>query len=232
MGKRTLAQRRGRGTVIFQNKSGRKKVKYPPLNVGEKGVVVDLLHDPGHTAPVAVISVNNQKFHVLAAESIGIGDEVSFSSSTQIGSIVAIENVPEGIPIFNLELSSGDGGKIVRSAGTSATVISHDEHGVTVLLPSGKMKSIEPKCRVTIGVSAGGGRKEQPFATAGKHYYAVKSKGKIYPKVSGVAMNPVDHPHGGGSHPFEGGPTSVGRNTPPGAKIGKIRPKRTGKEKR
>ena len=85
------------------------------------------------------------------------------------------------------------------------------------------------KCRATIGVLAGHGRGEMPLRTAGAAHYKAKARGKLYPHVSGVAMNPVDHPHGGGNHQAVHGPNSVARGTSPGAKVGNIAPSRTGR---
>ncbi|MEC7065348.1 MAG: 50S ribosomal protein L2, partial [Candidatus Thermoplasmatota archaeon] len=96
-------------------------------------------------------------------------------------------------------------------------------------MPSGATKEISANCRATIGVLAGHGRDEMPMRTAGAAYYKAKARGKLYPHVSGVAMNPVDHPHGGGNHQAVHGPNSVARGTPPGAKVGLIAPRRTGR---
>ena len=96
-------------------------------------------------------------------------------------------------------------------------------------LPSGVSKDMTGNCRATIGVLAGHGRGEMPLRTAGAAHYKAKARGKLYPHVSGVAMNPVDHPHGGGNHQAVHGPSSVARGTPPGAKVGNIAPSRTGR---
>ena len=89
-----------------------------------------------------------------------------------------------------------------------------------------------PDCRATIGVIAGSGRKEKPFLKAGTRHYAMKAKNKLYPQVSGTSMNSVDHPFGGSSSATKGRPTQSSRNAPPGRKVGKIAPKRTGRKKR
>jgi large subunit ribosomal protein L2 len=103
------------------------------------------------------------------------------------------------------------------------------EDKVKVTLKSGKIKKIDEKCLATIGIPAGGGRKEKPWVKAGKRWYAMKSRGKLFPRTKGVAMNPVDHPFGGKTKP--GTPKSVSRNAPPGAKVGAIAPRRMGKRK-
>ena len=96
-------------------------------------------------------------------------------------------------------------------------------------MPSGSVKELPSSCRATIGVLAGHGRDEMPLRTAGAAHYKAKARGKLFPHVSGVAMNPVDHPHGGGNHQAVHGPNSVARSTPPGAKVGLIAPRRTGR---
>jgi large subunit ribosomal protein L2 len=100
-----------------------------------------------------------------------------------------------------------------------------------VELPSGELKAFNPQCRATIGVVAGGGRKEKPFLKAGNRHYAAKAKGKKSMGVRGVAMNAVDHPHGGGNRQHPGRPTTVSRHAPPGRKVGSIAAKRTGKRR-
>ena len=120
---------------------------------------------------------------------------------------------------------------MVRSAGTYAVVVSHGKY-TTVQLPSGTMRAFPPRCRATIGVVAGMGRKDKPFAKAGKKYHAMKAKAKIWPYTSGVAMNPVDHPHGGGSHQHVGRPSTVSKHAWPGAKVGRLSSRKGGKKKK
>ncbi len=103
---------------------------------------------------------------------------------------------------------------------------------VSLLMPSGAFRSFDPLCRASIGIVAGGGAKEKPFATAGRKFHAWRSKSKAYFKVKGIAMNPVDHPHGGGGHPHVGKPSTVSRNAPPGRKVGRLSPQKKKKEKR
>ena len=95
-------------------------------------------------------------------------------------------------------------------------------------MPSGELKYLNPNCRASIGVVAGGGRKDKPFLKAGKKWHAYKAKGKKFMTVRGVAMNAVDHPHGGGNRQHPGRPTTVSRHAPAGRKVGSIAAKRTG----
>ena len=229
MGKIIRAQRIGKGYKRKVPSHRYKKVKYPQID-DEMGKVIDIAHDPGHTAPLALVKFNNRKTWVLAQEGMYIGQKVNISKKAgiELGNILTIENIPEGLPVYNIEARPGDGGKFVRAAGNSAMVVSHGDK-TTIQLPSGRFKSFDNKCRATIGVIAGSGRKDKPYAKAGKKSKAKKARGRQYPMVSGVAMNPVDHPHGGGGNQHVGKPMTVSKHSHPGRKVGHIAARRTGK---
>ncbi|BAW30956.1 MAG TPA: 50S ribosomal protein L2 [Methanothermobacter sp.] len=236
MGKRLRSQRLGRGTPTYRSASHRfkAKIRYKPQNENLKGKVVDIIHDPGRTAPIAKIEYENgDEDFILAPESIRVGEEIYNGTPAPIkpGNILPLKEIPEGTPIYNIENQPGDGGKLVRSSGTYASLITHDIDKVVIELPSGELKALDPKCKATIGVVAGGGRREKPFLKAGKHYHALKAKGKKSVVVRGVAMNAVDHPHGGGNRQHPGRPTTVSKHAPPGRKVGSIAAKRTGKRR-
>ena len=233
MGKRTRSQRKGsspRYRVASHRFPGSNSMPRAKDVVGE---VTELIHSPVHTAPLARVKLpDGQTNLVVATEGISIGSSVAIGDNVALrpGNITSISNIPEGTAINNLELRPGDGGKIARTAGNSATIEAHLDGGkVRVRLPSGVSKDMAGTCRATIGVLAGHGRGEMPLRTAGAAHYQAKARGKSYPHVSGVAMNPVDHPHGGGNHQAVHGPNSVARGTPPGAKVGNIAPSRTGR---
>ena len=233
MGKRTRSQRKGsspRYRVASHRFPGKNSMPRAKDVVGE---VTELVHSPVHTAPLARVKLpDGQTNLVVATEGIAIGSNVAIGDNVALrpANITKISNIPEGTAINNLELRPGDGGKIARTAGNSAVVEAHLDNGrVRVRLPSGVSKDMASTCRATIGVLAGHGRSEMPLRTAGAAYYKAKARGKLYPHVSGVAMNPVDHPHGGGNHQAVHGPNSVARGTPPGAKVGHIAPSRTGR---
>ncbi|UCH71542.1 MAG: 50S ribosomal protein L2, partial [Thermoplasmatales archaeon] len=144
--------------------------------------------------------------------------------------VLHIGIIAEGIPIYNIELSRGVGGKLARSAGNNATVISHDSKKTVIQLPSGQFKALDSLCRASVGITAGSGRKDKPFLKAGKKHHAYRARGKLYPVVRGVAMCAVSHPHGGGGHQHVGKPSTVKRNASPGRKVGSIAAKRTGRK--
>lgn len=231
MGKRLITQRRGRGGSQYRSPSHRHvdDVRLPAFNEGE-GVITDLIHAPGRTSPLAEVRFDGKKDYLLAAEGIKVGQTITVGPG-QIapGNIMQLSAIPEGTPIHNIESLPGDGGKYAKTAGTSASVVSRGEK-VVVLMPSGAMKEFNPSCRAVVGIVAGGGRDDKPFAKSGKKYHTLRSRSKAYFKVSGVAMNPVDHPHGGGSHKHVGKPSTVGRNVPPGRKVGRLSPKKKSKK--
>ncbi|MEM1767969.1 MAG: 50S ribosomal protein L2, partial [Desulfurococcaceae archaeon] len=117
----------------------------------------------------------------------------------------------------------------VRASGTYAVILSKSGGKTQIQLPSGKIIEVSSEARAMIGVIAGGGRPEKPLLKAGFSYHKWRVKARKYPRVRGLAMNPVSHPHGGGRH--VGRPTTVARNTPPGRKVGHISARRTGRRK-
>ena len=169
----------------------------------------------------------------MAVEGMGIGETIEYGENVSLkpGNSTYLKNIPEGTPICNIENQPGDGGKFARASGTFAILVAHEEDRVLVQMPSGKLKWLNPKCKATIGVVAGGGRTDKPFVKAGKKYYKMKSKAAKWPRVRGVAMNAVDHPFGGGKHQHVGRPKTVSRNAPPGRKVGSIAARRTGVRK-
>ncbi|MCK5548392.1 MAG: 50S ribosomal protein L2 [Thermoplasmata archaeon] len=231
MGKRLITQRRGRGGSHYRSPSHRHigSVSLPKLE--GVGTVMDIINSPGHTSPVAVVEFGKEKVLMLASEGLRIGQKVSVGMRVvETGSVLEIGQIPEGVSIFNIEIQPGDGGRLVRTAGTYASVVSKGEKTV-VKLPSGQFKELNPRCRATVGIVAGGGHREKPFAKAGKKYHAYKSRSKAHLRVRGVAMNPVDHPHGGGSHKHVGRPSTVSRDAPPGRKVGRLSPQRKKRRK-
>ncbi len=231
MPKRLKQQRRGKGSSVYRAPSHRflGKVKYT-ITGKVVGEVIDIVHDPARDAPVAVVKFGNKKELLLAPSGLKTGDRIEYDGDVKLGNVLPLGKIPEGTQISNIELRPYDGGKICRSPGTFATVIGHENGKTTIMLPSRVIKKLSDKCRATIGVVAGSGRKLKPFLKAGNKFYLMRARGKYYPIVSGVSMNPVDHPFGGSTKP--GKAKTVSRNKPPGAKVGSISARRTGKKKK
>jgi large subunit ribosomal protein L2 len=235
LGKRTLVRRRGRGGKQFQSiKTGKiTPAKYPNLQLFEQkiGSIVDIIHERGRDAPLAKIQFDKQLSYFPAPDGMEVGEKIQIGNNAEFkpNNILALESIPDGTLICNLERNIGDGGKLVKSAGASAVVFSHTSQGVSIKLPSGKFTTLNPKCKAMIGVVSGGGRKEKPFLKAGNRSKYMIAHGKLYPKVRGIAQAAVYHPHGGGRHQHVGRQSSVGRTTPPGRKVGNIAPRKTGR---
>jgi large subunit ribosomal protein L2 len=241
MGKNLIQQRRGKGTATFRAPSFRYigKVEYREYNDEEKkekisGEIMAIEHSSGHYAPIIMVRYSDeQEALLIAPEGVRIGDKIEegFSAEPAKGNTLPLSQIPNGMPVFNIETTPGDGGKLVRSSGVVARVLSKSNKEVVLQLPSKKKKSFNPGCRATIGYIAGAGRTEKPLLKAGNAYFKNKAKNKQWPHVSGIAMNAVAHPFGGSRSSKKNMPLVVGRFAPPGAKVGHIRPKRTGRKK-
>ena len=237
MGKNLIQQARGKGSPRYRAPSFRYKGESKYAKYKERtltGKIIDFIHCQGHSAPLAQIKYENgDMVLVQAPEGVRVGDEVKMGNNIEVkkGNVMPLRNIPEGIAIYNIESFPGDGGKFVRASGGFAKIITKMQNKIVVELPSAKRRIFLPECRATIGIIAGSGRKEKPFLKAGKRYYAMRAKNKLWPQTSGTSMNAVDHPFGGSSSAVKGGSTQAPRNAPPGRKVGKIAPKRTGKKR-
>ncbi len=238
MGKNLIQQARGKGGPTYRSPSFRYRGSAKHKSFGQKtalGRVVDLLHCPGHTAPLAVVQYEDgEKVLTIAPEGMHVGQEVKIGQDAELksGNVNLLKNMPEGTLVYNIEAKPGDGGKFVRTTGAFARVVSHIKDRVMVMLPSKKQKAFLPECRAAIGIVAGSGRVEKPFLKAGKKFHAKKSRNKLYPIVSGSAMNAVDHPFGNKRTSRKSKAKPTPRNAPPGRKVGQIAPRRTGRKKK
>jgi large subunit ribosomal protein L2 len=236
MGKRIISQRRGRGTSTYRAPSHnfRYEISLMPLqNDVVSGKIIDIMHSPSHTAPIAVVKYDNNLYSFIPApEGVKVSSIVSTDAGDlQKGNISELKNIPEGTEIYNIEAQPGDGGKFIRASGVFGKVLAKYPNKIIVMLPSKKNREFSPNCRACIGVIAGGGRLEKPFLKAGKMYHKMKARNKLYPKVSGTSMNALDHPYGTSRSSKKGKPTTARKHAPPGAKVGKIRARRTGRKK-
>ena len=188
MGKRPLVRRRGRGGNQFRSTSTGKvgtKANYPrfPLSEQHEGEIIDLVHERGREAPLAKVRFEDGSISFVPAvlgAKVGTTLQFGLKSKIEKGNVISIQNIPDGTIVCNIEKHFGDGGAIVKSAGTDATVFSHGDEGVTVKLPSGKFTTLNPKNRAMIGTLAGGGASERPFMSAGGKWRNFKAKGKKY----------------------------------------------------
>lgn len=239
MGKNLIQQKRGKGGPRYRapsfNYKGR--IGYGKINRNDtaNARIMDIVHSAGHSSPLIEIKYGNGMEALLPApEGVKVGDSLDINNNESIkpGSILCLKDIPEGASVYNIESNPGDGGKFVRSSGLSAKIITKTNEGIVIQLPSGKKRAFHPHCRASMGVIGGGGRTEKPFLKAGNRYFAMSAKNKVWPQVSGTSMNSLSHPFGGRSSHAKGIPTQSSRHDPPGRKVGKIAPRRTGRRKR
>jgi len=233
VGKTIIQQARGHGSKTYQVRPNayRYRIAYPKLNTVGKGKIVLLLNSAAHSCPLAKVLINNQTFFIPAADGIYEGQEIEIGTDKIItGNITSLKHIPFDARIFNIEIRPGDGGKMIRTAAGSASVVKKDERGVTVLMPNKREVTLDGNCRVTVGIIAGQGRKLKPIAKAGKKHHMMKARNKLWPRTSAVKFNAVDHPFGGGRGKRIKSKIAK-RNAPAGAKVGHLRPSRTGVRK-
>src|SRR3990167_4858812 len=228
MGKRIISQARGHGGPRYRvrKKAFLHKIQYPMLN-GE-GEVLKFVHSGGHSAPLLKIRINNEIFFNPSAEGMYEGQKVSIGKENGVGSIVKLKDVPTKTEVYNIEINPGDGGKLIRTAGSFATIVKKTKDKVTLLLPSKKEKDFSGDCRASIGIIAGSGRIDKPVMKAGRMFYIKKTKSKLWPRTSAVKTNAIDHPFGSGRGKRVKSKTAK-RNAPPGRRVGHLRPSRTGR---
>ncbi|KAF8319229.1 ribosomal protein L2 [Cantharellus anzutake] len=243
MGRVIRAQRRSHAIFKAHTHHNKAPARIRTLDYAERngyirGLVKEIIHDPGRGAPLARVVFRDPYRYKLrtetfiATEGIHTGAYVycGKKATLSVGNILPVGNLPEGIVICNVEARPGDRGTLARTSGNYATVIGHnvDDQKTRIRLPSGAKKTISSRARATIGIVAGGGRIDKPLLKAGRAYYKYKAKRYTWPRTRGVAMNPVDHPHGGGNHQHIGKASTVPRSAVPGQKVGLIAARRTG----
>ncbi|MBO3803501.1 MAG: 50S ribosomal protein L2 [Candidatus Brockarchaeota archaeon] len=237
MGKRPIVRRRG-ASPIFEAPTHRRVGDVRYVQTGEstvQGEVKGLLHDPGRGSPVAEVRLDSgERFYMVAGEGMYVGQrvEVGAEARLQLGSVLPLGKIPEGTMVFNVERKPEDGGALFRSSGNYAVVVGRAGTDVMLKDSSGRIFTVDSGCKATLGVAAGGGRIEKPFLKAGTKMALMRSRGRLYPRVRGVAMISAYHPFGGGRHQHAGGARTVPRGAPPGKKMGLIAAKRTGRGRR
>ncbi|EST06817.1 Ribosomal protein L2, C-terminal [Kalmanozyma brasiliensis GHG001] len=243
MGRVIRAQRKSGGIFTAHTKHNKAPAKlrvydYAERNGYIRGVVKEIIHDAGRGAPLAKIAFRDPyKYRTrvetfVATEGLSTGQFVycGKKAALNVANVLPLSSLPEGTIVCNVEEKSGDRGSLARTSGNYATIIGHDANGKTsrIRLPSGAKKTVPSTSRATIGIVAGGGRIDKPLLKAGRAHHKFKVKRNSWPRTRGVAMNPVDHPHGGGNHQHIGKPSTRSRFAPAGQKVGLIAARRTG----
>lgn len=200
----SLHKKKGRnnyGRITSKSRGGGHKRLYRLVDFKRdkfdiEGIVKTIEYDPNRTSRIALINYKDgEKRYVLAPSELKVGDSIISGEQTEIkvGNSLLLANIPEGVIVHNIEISPKNGGKIARSAGTSAQILGKED-GLTMLkLSSGETRYIRSDCRATIGKLGNEKHNQIVIGKAGRNRHLGRR-----PKVRGVAMNPVDHPHGGG----------------------------------
>ncbi|MAI07613.1 MAG: 50S ribosomal protein L2 [Magnetococcales bacterium] len=200
--------RNNTGRITVRHIGGGHKRKYRVIDFKRNkqdvwAEVIHLEYDPNRTAFIALVQYEDgEKAYVLAPQRLKAGDKIIAGSKADIlpGNALPLKNIPVGTIVHNIELKPGKGGQIARSAGAYAQLIGKDAGYVMVRLASGEQRKILETCMATIGAVSNQDHSNENLGKAGR----VRWKG-VKPTVRGVAMNPVDHPHGGGEGRTSGG---------------------------
>jgi large subunit ribosomal protein L2 len=189
------------GRISVWHKGGGHKRRYRTIDfkrdkIGIQGKVASIEYDPNRSSNIALIKyVDGEKRYIIAPKDLAVGATVVSGPNAPIetGNALPLENIPLGFMVHNIELTLGQGGQMARSAGTRALIAAKEGNYVTLKLPSGEMRMVFKKCYATIGVVGNEDYMNVTLGKAGRKRWL-----GIRPTVRGMAMNPVDHPHGGG----------------------------------
>ena len=212
LGKHSTGGRNNLGRITSRHRGAGHKKKYREIDFYRKkddisAVIERIEYDPNRSAYVALIKYDDGVInYIIAPNKIDIGDKIvsGRNKESKIGNCMPLSDIPAGTSIHNIELSPNSGAKLVRSAGSSATISGVDENYCVIKLVSGEVRKILNTSRATIGSVSNSDHQNIKIGKAGRNRW----KGKR-PSVRGVAMNPVDHPHGGGEGKTSGGRSPV-----------------------
>jgi large subunit ribosomal protein L2 len=208
-GKSSSGGRNSRGRVTARHRGGGAKRRYRAIDFkrrkdGVPAKVASIEYDPNRTCYIALLHyVDGAKSYILAPQGIRPGATVESGEKADIqpGNALPLRFIPTGTVVHNVELVAGRGGKLGRSAGSAIQVVAKEGDQVTLRLPSSEMRMVRADCRATVGTLSNSEHQNVSIGKAGRN----RHKGKR-PQTRGVAMNPVDHPHGGGeAHHTPGG---------------------------
>ena len=201
--------RNNKGRITSRRRGGGHKRQYRIIDFKRNkfdipAKVVAIEYDPNRSARIALLHyTDGEKRYILSPYGIKVGDQVISSQKKaplKIGNCLPLSKIPSGLFVHNVELVPGKGAQMVRSAGVGAQVLAKDAGMVTLKLPSGEVRMVGEKCMVTIGEVGNKSHETVKIGKAGRSRWLGRR-----PKVRGVAMNPVDHPMGGGEGKSSGG---------------------------
>ena len=207
-GLRKHGGRNNTGRITMRRCGGGAKRRYRMVDfkrtkVDIVGTVERLEYDPNRTAFIALITyTDGEQAYILAPQRLKAGDKVVAGDKVDVkpGNSMLLKNMPVGSIIHNVEMKPGKGGQIARSAGTYAQLVGRDGGNAQLRLSSGELRVVRSECRATIGAVSNPDQQNIVIAKAGRNRWL-----GIRPSVRGVAMNPIDHPHGGGEGRTSGG---------------------------
>jgi large subunit ribosomal protein L2 len=199
--KKKHSGRNNNGHITVRHKGGGWRKQYRIIDFkrskdGIPGKIAAIEYDPNRSARIALVNYRDgEKRYILAPAGVKIGDVIESGPKADIktGNALPIANIPLGTVLHNIELRPGEGGKLVRSAGGSAQLMAKEGEYAQVRMPSGEVRKVLAVCRATIGQLGNVDHENEVVGKAGR-----KRHRGIRPSVRGIAMNPVDHPHGGG----------------------------------
>jgi large subunit ribosomal protein L2 len=200
--------RNANGHITVRHRGGGHKRRYRKVDfrrdkVGVPGKVAAIEYDPNRSARLALIHyADGEKRYILAPLGLGVGDEIVSSAHADIkpGNSLKLKHMPVGTVIHNVELRPGKGGQIARSAGNSAQLVAKEGNYATIRMPSSEFRRVVLECRATVGQVGHVEHINERLGKAGRSRWLGRR-----PTVRGVAMNPIDHPHGGGEGRTSGG---------------------------
>jgi large subunit ribosomal protein L2 len=218
-GRKTSRHRGGGAKRLYR------KIDFKRRKDGVPAKVAHIEYDPNRSAYIALLHyVDGEKRYILAPARLAVGATVASGPDAEIrvGNALPLENIPAGTVVHNVELTPGRGGQLGRSAGTGIQLLAKDGGMVTLRLPSGEMRMVRSECRATIGTIGNADHQNVKIGKAGRKRHL-----GVRPQTRGTAMNPVDHPHGGGE-----GSTTPGRHpvTPWGVPTLGYRTRKKGKQ--
>ena len=212
IGKHSTGGRNNLGRITSRHKGAGHKHKYREIDFYRKkddikAVIERIEYDPNRSAHVALLKYEDGVYsYILAPNKISVGDEIVSGRNKEIkvGNCMQLSDIPAGTDIHNIELSPYGGGKLARSAGSSAQISGTDDNYCIIKLKSGEIRKIINNARATIGTVSNTDHQNIKIGKAGRNRWRGKR-----PQTRGVAMNPVDHPHGGGEGKTSGGRSPV-----------------------
>ncbi|MGI6157104.1 MAG: 50S ribosomal protein L2 [Saccharofermentanales bacterium] len=199
--KKKNAGRNHHGRITVRHRGGGNRQKYRVIDWKRNKTdipakVAAIEYDPNRTAFIAlIVYADGEKSYILAPHGLDVGDTVMAGDDVDIddGNCLPLANIPVGTQVHNVELNPGHGGQLVRAAGTSAQLLAKEGRYVTLRMPSGETRMVLQNCRATVGVVSNIENEIRNIGKAGRKRHMGRR-----PHVRGSAMNPVDHPHGGG----------------------------------